>query len=118
MGRRQGTRPAGVIPATLPGVAGEILVRWHPKMEGDDAGGWNARQRTVTLASDCTKPVQDAVFWHELTHSWLDDADVRLSGKDEERVCSAVALGLLCLQRAGYISFRKSRQDGTIAEGR
>lgn len=93
-------------------------MRWHPRMPGSDAGEWDPRQRTITMSSDCTKAVQDQVFWHEVGHSWMDDADVQLTKSQHEAVCSAIALGMLCLQRAGYISFRKSQQDGTIAEGR
>ena len=95
------------LPAKIPGVAGPIHARWHPVMQGDDAGGWNARTRVVTLAADCSKSVQEQAFWHEWVHSVLDDVGVRLPKGKEEDVCNAIALGMISLRNAKWISFRR-----------
>lgn len=106
------------LPAAMPGLAGSILVRWHPKMPGDDAGGWDARKRVVTLATDLSPLVQEQAFWHEWVHSILDDTGVRLSAGKEEDVCNALALGLICLRNANWIKFRRLPQAGDIDKGR
>ena len=95
------------LPSQLPGLAGPMHVRWLPVLPGDEAGGWNARTRVVTLAADCSKLVQEQTFWHEWVHSVLDDTGVRLPKGKEEDVCNALALGLICLRNAKWISFRR-----------
>lgn len=95
------------LPSTLPGLAGPIHVRWVPRMAGDDAGGWDARRRVVTLATDLSARVQEQAFWHEWVHSVLDDTGLRLPKGKEEDVCNALALGLICLRNAKWISFRR-----------
>ena len=99
------------LPSSIPGLAGPVLVRWHPLLPNTEAGGWNARQRIITLSADLSKPVQEQVFWHEWVHSVLDDADIRLRNDKEELVCSNLALGMLCLRRAKWISFRRLSQE-------
>ena len=84
------------IPARVEGMGGPITVRLvkRVRVRGQACwGSWDDSTRTICLESGAPRRHQWTTFFHELTHSGLDDAGLTdlLSDHGNEAICRAMA---------------------------
>jgi len=97
------THRDGKLPATVDGIAGSIRIDRPPVVElgqGTDLlGHWIPAERRVLVRSTLNRDVAWLTFWHELTHSWLEDSGAAnlFSPRQQEVIADAIATGLVRL---------------------
>lgn len=86
------------LPSSVAGILGPVPVTLVDELVGDDGvpfgGLWNSEDRTIQIAASQSPVNEWHAFWHEWTHTVLDDLGLgNVLGRDmEERVCDAIAL--------------------------
>ena len=100
-------RNAWTLPETVEGVAGRLWVRSVPNLKSSDGvrslGTWDDATRVLKVDSGMVGDMVERVFYHELTHSALDDTGCHalFSARITEAVCDAMGTAMLRFRKGG-----------------
>lgn len=88
------------LPDTGIGVNGRLDIQRPRVVTPEHLGEFTSEDRVVKVQRNLKRPIAWRVYYHEWTHSCLDDCGVQLTEDQEEAVCQAIAAGRLAELRA------------------
>lgn len=93
------------LPTKVRGINGIIDVQTVPDFQEarlrDALGTYSWKDDKIEILDNLPIEKQWYIFWHEVTHSWLDEVGMSavLSRRQIEAVCNCVALGLVSMMK-------------------